>query len=1267
LHFRVFDGAGKVIEDIGEGMLTEPAEKIEGLRKRLEGLWPPHELTNGEKGRVISAVASIFPRPLRAAISFKNVQNGKDELGKFLKPKAVLLILDDVWSAGQAEDFDVLGPSSNALITTRDGRVVQSLHIQEVELELLSPVEARRLLSAGTDTPESDLPPEADVIIKEAGRLPLALSLCAGMIRARKGKDPKPWDVLVERFRNYKLEWIKEISEGQEGDLEHKNLWMTIDLSVAELEEEERRRFIELAVFGPGDPIQEVAIHTLWGHSRAMDKDAREELLIKLLSRHLLVGSGRLRQADSTFQMHDLVHAFVRRHVRGDPPRGGKVRADGRTMKDLHNSMLDAYREISRPGWPSGPDDGYFFSHLRDHLVGAGRASELADLAMSPAWLEAKHRHRMIGDALADLSTAYRSLPEADGRRRTLKKLELALRKDLDFIDRYRDAYPQGLLQCLWNRLRFSPPTSPEGAAAELVKAWRNQRGQERVSEVFLSVNQPLPDPLETNLIRVFRLPPGAATEAGQGELVYGEFLDISADGSLLACYVTGAENAIRTWTMETGAFAGSIPLGDLRLSSFRFEPSGTAAVGVGQDGTVRTWDCHLKREIDKMTGPFEGPTRHLTCSSIARNGRLVAVGRAEGKVEVWDRGERSRLWPDSVAVAQGQVTALAFDLRCQRVLVGDDSGAVSVYEARSPKMGPRWAGGGSPVTSLASDGDRVYIGSADGSLMLWNAENGSLEEVFKSENDSIASLAMDHEATKLAWGLRASKFRPYAIDRTIYVKDISPGNAGTLELAGNPDDIRCLLLRGALVAGTGSDWQPRLWDTESTFPSRGAMIYINDVQGAGTDRVIAGGDDGTARIYERRTLAEVSSCRHGGVVWSAIALAETPTSPAIVQALAAALSAVSRVTRRASRPPAGPVALDKTVIAVTAGEGDGLKIWDALGRRELTGIASSEEGTMACRATRDRAHLLFGNGLLKPEGKDVDWSTYSQDLTLWSAEADGKVGSFHVEAAMEYRQDIVVTPDNRSLITALDHRRLGLWSLWEGGLRWAARAPAREQLLAVGLHPSGRLVAAGDKAGNVYLYSLNLEIIHTINNAHHGLVRGLAFTDDGRYLVSGSDDQTMKIWSIPGYTLKACVELEQWVTCLTTSFGLSEVIVGLSDGRLNSVRLEGTWDWGPPIVTAGRRWSVTGYVEETGRRRLVGRWSNRPSATCPYCGREAVPSGAVLEAMARWEETLGGDESPCLALPEDAWKDGRLLGACRACGKGLRWNPFQIQQPGRS
>jgi Ricin-type beta-trefoil lectin domain-like len=59
LHFRFFDGDGKVVVDTDEKSLSEQAWQIKELGEQLKSLWPPHKLTWSDKERVITAVTSI--------------------------------------------------------------------------------------------------------------------------------------------------------------------------------------------------------------------------------------------------------------------------------------------------------------------------------------------------------------------------------------------------------------------------------------------------------------------------------------------------------------------------------------------------------------------------------------------------------------------------------------------------------------------------------------------------------------------------------------------------------------------------------------------------------------------------------------------------------------------------------------------------------------------------------------------------------------------------------------------------------------------------------------------------------------------------------------------------------------------------------------------------------------------------------------------------------------------------------------------------------
>jgi len=69
LHFRFFDGDGKVVVDTDEKSLSEQAWQIKKLREQLKSLWPPHELTWSDKERVITAVTSIVGHTRLAGVT----------------------------------------------------------------------------------------------------------------------------------------------------------------------------------------------------------------------------------------------------------------------------------------------------------------------------------------------------------------------------------------------------------------------------------------------------------------------------------------------------------------------------------------------------------------------------------------------------------------------------------------------------------------------------------------------------------------------------------------------------------------------------------------------------------------------------------------------------------------------------------------------------------------------------------------------------------------------------------------------------------------------------------------------------------------------------------------------------------------------------------------------------------------------------------------------------------------------------------------------
>ena len=102
------------------------------------------------------------------------------------KEKAVLLVLDDVWTASQVTQLnfvDSTARSSAVIITTRLRNLIDGA--DEVQCSVLSAADALELLlrSGGCDHLLDEPPPAALEAVELCGRLPLALGIAGGIIR----------------------------------------------------------------------------------------------------------------------------------------------------------------------------------------------------------------------------------------------------------------------------------------------------------------------------------------------------------------------------------------------------------------------------------------------------------------------------------------------------------------------------------------------------------------------------------------------------------------------------------------------------------------------------------------------------------------------------------------------------------------------------------------------------------------------------------------------------------------------------------------------------------------------------------------------------------------------------------------------------------------------------------------------------------------------------------------------------------------------------
>jgi hypothetical protein len=316
---------------------------------------------------------------------FESWNEGKDKLLELLADKACLLILDDVWKARDAGTFDSLGPHCRMLITTRNADIITDLGGAEYPLGLLEEPKARKLLADWAGQNVDYLPQEADEIVQECGRLPLALAMTGAMLRGK----PHRWKNVLHKLQNADLDKIQR----QFPHYPHHDLLKAIQVSVDDLKPDLQARYFDFAVFPEDTPIPEPVLQTFWA-PEGLDEYDSQDVADLLVDRSLA-----RRDDEGRLSLHDLQFDYVKKQA-GD-------------LTALHDRLLQSYSAKylnigkSPQGWAEGPNDGYFYQHLAHHLIEAGREDELRRLLLDFDWMKAKLEATDIPSLIAD----YDSLP----------------------------------------------------------------------------------------------------------------------------------------------------------------------------------------------------------------------------------------------------------------------------------------------------------------------------------------------------------------------------------------------------------------------------------------------------------------------------------------------------------------------------------------------------------------------------------------------------------------------------------------------------------------------------------------------------------------------------------------------------------------------------------------------------------------------------------------------------------------------------------------
>ncbi len=592
--------------------------------------------------------------------------------------------------------------------------------------------------------------------------------------------------------------------------------------------------------------------------------------------------------------------------------------------------------------------------------------------------------------------------------------------------------------------------------------------------------------------VKIWDLVTGAElrTIIAESKTIYS--IAFSPDGKLIA--TGGFDQRINLWDVASGAIVRTIPVGQ-PVQTIAFNPNGKTIASGHWDDLVKLWDV----ASGALLRSIKAPTWNLWATSVtfSRDGNILAAVRRK-TVTLWDMStglEMHTLNHDT------EVSSIAFNPDGKTIASSTKFG-IRIWDTSTGKE-LRTINAASFKISFSPDGKKLAGAGWNYTINLWDVATGELLRTAKGASSgqplsgvesanvnkpdgkvmSNASLSM-----AVAFAADGKTLASGHYDNTVLFWDVATGaqlaaykqhTDSVYEVAISPD--------GKTLASGDYDNTVRLWDLATGAEVRALTGHGNTISAltfSPDGKILASGSyDGTIKLWDVSCGLNFRTLKGNATTISAIAFS-----------------------------PDG-----STLASVNHG-----KFWDIDATISLWNISTGAELRTFNRGFATSVAFSIDGKTLATGGKDML-------IKLWDLESGAELPDLKGHKTEVYQ--LAFNPDGKTLTTSGSDHTVRVWDYRTGAMVRTVEGPFVEQ---GAFNRDCTMLAVGDWYGRVQVWDFAKGSSRRLAGSHAAKVTSVAITPNDKYVISGSQDGTIKVWDIASATELAtliALDRDDWLT----------------------------------------------------------------------------------------------------------------------------------------